>query len=196
MAHRNKMIATLNLASILGIASLGQVHAQTTDYIGDGIFWSSVGAAGQVDSNAAAIAKTSKAQITMAASGTLVVRYNVSPSEELATLPGFTQLMASLVDPGVGASVDVSLVEVPIDDASSSARSIAHLNSSDSDALGVTGFATRCGESAGTFSFNFVKNVYYIHAVLTWNKAQQPSPPTLRAVKIGISSNNLCPASK
>ena len=194
MAHRNKMIATLNLASILGIASLGQVHAASFgEYLADGIFWSSVGAAGQVDSNAAAIAKTSKAMITMAASGTLVVRYNVSPNAELATATGTAQLMASLVDPGAGASVDVSLVEVPVSDASSSARAILHLNSSDSDAEGVTSFATRCATSDGNFSgFNFTKNVYYIHAVLTWNAAQQPRAPTLRAVKIGISGDNLC----
>jgi len=203
MTHRNKMIAALNLASILGIASLGQVHAETLDsYLSNGIFWSAVGAAGQVDSNAAAIAKTSKATISMAAPGTLVVRYSVTPSAELATTRGLVHLMANIVDPGDGASVDVSLVEVPIENpgessTSLSARSILRLTSSDSDAAGVTSFATRCVDPplAGNFSgFDFANNVYYIHAVLSWNDAQ-PRPPALRAVKLKIGGA-LCPVSE
>ena len=192
MAHRNNkmMIAAFNLASILGIASLGQVHADT--YSTDGIFWSSVGAAGQVDTSTAKLAKTSKATITMAASGTLIVRYSVTPSADLATTAGAVQLMANVVDPGPDASVDVSLIEVPVDDPSGTARSVIHLNSSDSDALGVTSFATRCAvaPAGGTFTgFNFAQNAYYIHAVLTWDSTKQTRAPTLRAMKVGINAS-------
>jgi hypothetical protein len=193
------MIAAFNLASVLGIASLGQLHAAESfgTYVANGIFWSSVGAVGQVDSTSAAIARTSKAMITMGAPGTLVIRYSVPPSAELATATGALHLMANLVDPGVGASVDVSLLEVPMDDpgvsvASPSARSIVHLTSPDAD--GLTGFTTRCvaGPAQTTFSgFAFAKNVYYIQAVLSWD-GLQPRAPVLRALKIGISGDDLC----
>ena len=207
MAHRNKMIATLNLVSILGIASLGQAHAAQSlgTYVENGIFWSSVGAAGQVDPRSAEIALTKLSKLTMAAPGTLVVRYSVTPSAELATATGTVRLMANLSDRGADASVDVTLFEVPIEEpgekSTSSPRSILHLSSSDADAEGVTTFMTRCvaAPSDGTFSgFDFTKNVYFIQAVLYWNAAKQPYRPALHAVQIGFKTGDdkMCPASQ
>jgi len=204
MTHRNKMIATLNLASILGIASLGQVHAESYGaYLADGIFWSSVGAAGQVDPRSAEIALTKLSKLTMAAPGTLVVRYSVTPSAELATATGTVRLMANLSDRGADASVDVTLFEVPIEEpgekSTSSPRSILHLSCSDADAEGVTTFMTRCvAAPSDAFSFDFTKNVYFIHAVLSWNAEKQPYRPALHAVQIGFGTGDdkMCPASQ
>jgi hypothetical protein len=183
---RNKALAALALASTLGFASAAQAQAPL-------FFWSSVGSAGTIDSGSTASAKAMRATLTTGSTGTLIARYSVTPSIEF-TGGGVLHLMANLVDPGPGASLSVSLIEVPVGKPGETAafqagRQILTVNSTD-DAMGVV--VNSCVNDDGKVRLDFEANVYFVQAVLNWDALAQPQAPQLRAIRLAVYDFKKC----
>ena len=187
--NTNKALAVLTLASTLGIVSAAQAQAPAYDAL-----HSTIGSAGLIDSGSTASPKTIRAILTMGSGGTLIARYPVPPSVELDTDGGFLHLVANLFDPGLGASVSVSLIEVAVgkpgeNPAAQTSKAVLTVKSSDDP---ISTFANPCVNDGGDVKLDFESNVYFIQAVLNWDAATQPRAPQLRAIQLVKYVNTMC----
>jgi hypothetical protein len=97
-------------------------------------------------------------------------------------------------DPGPGASISISLMEVNVGKpgdfaAFEAAKAILTLNSADAQAGVFTG---QCARDAGELLLDFESKVYFIQAQLNWNASVQPTAPQLRAVQLLSSAEKVC----
>ena len=192
MLNPNSM---MKLAAVLGgmilAASASQAQVSIRD---EGIFFTAIGSTGTPDEDSVALLNASRALVVPKQSGTLSLRYNVAPSAELAAAQGTVHLVGNLRDPGIGAKVVLSLVEVDVGDGESSVgatqRAVLSMQSSDLEA--AAGASNQCISDEDGFRFDFENKAYYIEARLVWDASVNPLPPQLRAIRIGIFREDHC----
>ena len=188
---------SIKIAAVLGgmiLAASSATNAQVSGLRDEGIFYSAIASTGTPDEDSVALMNASRALVMPKQSGTLTLRYNVEPSAELAAAEGIVHLIGSLRDPGIGAKVILSLVEVDVGDTESTSaslqRSVLSMQSSDLEA--AAGVSNQCVSDGSGFRFDFENKAYYVEAKLTWDAALNPVVPQLRAIRIGIFREDHC----
>src|SRR5262245_40792623 len=151
--------SSMMIAAILGgtIFAASGAYAQVSGLRDEGIFFTAVGSTGTPDEDSTALLNASRALVTLKQSGTITLRYNVEPSAELAAASGIVHLIGNLRDPGAGAKVILSLVEVDVGDgeavSASAQRSVMSMQSSDIEAMTVASY--RCASDGSGVVFVF-----------------------------------------
>ena len=179
-------LAALALASSFALAP---AHAQAADVIADYI-----GSAGMVQAGTTAPAKTSRAILSISSSGSVVARYAIGPVRDVA--PGAIHLVANMSDPGPGASISISLMELSVGKpgefvATAFATAVPVLTLSSEDLKAGT-FAGECANDGGGIKLDFESKVYFIQAQLNWDASAQPTAPQLRTVPLVSYPAEVC----
>jgi hypothetical protein len=155
--------------------------------------WSAAGNSGAVDSTQQSVYQTNgtgSVQVKSNATGTIVLRYNVSGMPRVFRQPydpeddgpdQRIQLMARLRDTGAGARVVVRLRELNL--ATGSLRTLALINSDNSFSSGTEYFNEIVYLSVDEeFQFDYWRFAYYIEAELS--KTTATANPGLMAVQV------------
>jgi hypothetical protein len=109
-------------------------------------------------------------------------------------MPGVLHLAANMSDPGPGASISISLMELSVGKPGESAafgaaKAILTLSSED---MKADAFASQCANDAGGIKLDFESKVYFIQAQLNWDASVQPTAPQLRTVQLVSYPAEVC----
>jgi hypothetical protein len=178
-------LAALALAGSVALAPAA--HAQAADVVA-----SYFGSAGMVQAGTTAPAKTSRAILSTGSTGSVVARYAIAPVRDF--MPGVLHLAANMSDPGPGASISISLMELSVGKpgelaALGAAKAILTLSSED---LKAGAFAGQCANDAGGIKLDFESKVYFIQAQLNWDASVQPTAPQLRTIQLVSYPAEVC----